>query len=86
MTDTTIVKLPTQASFMPMAMTGIGSGALGDKFGDAIAQLVAWRIAVNCNCIPPDNVISSIHTICVGCIIFLSYAIYYGYTRYKNKT
>lgn len=78
-------KTPTMASFAPMAMTGMGSSALGDKLGDALSQLVAWRIAANCNCVPPDNVISAIHTICVGGVVLTAYLIYYGVTRFNNR-
>lgn len=85
MTDTTL-RVPTTASFAPMAMTGIGSSALGDKLGDALTQLIAWRMAVNCNCVPPDKVISAIHTICVGVVVLISYTIYYAVTRYNQRS
>lgn len=78
-------KTPTMASFAPMAMTGMGSSALGDKLGDALSQLVAWRIAVNCNCTPPSDVISAVHTICVGMVVLTAYTIYYAITRYNNR-
>lgn len=78
-------KTPTMASFLPMAMTGMGSSAAGDKIGDAISQLVAWRIAENCKCVPPENVTSAVHTLCVGVVVLTAYVIYYAFTKYNNK-
>lgn len=78
-------KTPTMASFLPMSITGIVSSFGGDKFGDAISQLVAWRIAVNCQCTPPENVISAVHTLCVGAVVLVAYLIYYAFTKYNNK-
>lgn len=86
MTDTTTTpKQPTQASFLPMALTGMGSAGAGDKIGDAISQLVAWRMAVNCNCVPPDKVISAVHTICEGITVLFAFLIYYIFTKYNNR-
>lgn len=84
MTDTTI-KLPITSTFAPVMMTGIGSSAIGDQLGDAVAQLASWFIAVNCNCVPPDKVISAVHTICVVLFVLLAYAVHYLILKHKES-
>lgn len=84
MTDTS-QKLPVTSSFAPIVMTGMGSSAIGDQLGDAISQLISWVIAVHCNCVPPDKVISSVHTICVVLIVSLAYTVHYLILKHKES-
>lgn len=78
-------KLPTQASFLPMAITGIGSSLGGDKLGDALAEILAWTVAYKCQCVPPEKVISAFHTLCVMLVVGLAFLIHYLVIKRMNK-
>lgn len=77
MSDTAVTKTPTMASFLPMAATGMASASIGDKLGDAFSQLIAWKIAIDCNCVPPDKVISALHTICEALVVGGAFLLHY---------
>lgn len=70
-------KTPVTSTFLPMAMTGFGSAVGGDQAADAISQLVAWFMAVHCNCAPPDKVISAVHSLSIIICMALAYTIHY---------
>lgn len=72
---------PTMAPVGAMSLTGMGSSALGDKLGDAFAQLIAWLIARNCDCVPPQEVISAVHSICVAFVVGLAFYIHYRFIK-----
>jgi hypothetical protein len=74
-------KSPTLAPIGGMTLTGMGSSAVGDKLGDAFAQLVAWGIARYCACVPPDAVISAIHSICVAFVVGMAFYIHYRFIK-----
>ena len=74
-------KPPTMAPVGMMSLTGMGSSALGDKLGDAFAQLVAWAIARSCDCVPPDAVISAIHSICVATVVGVAFYVHYRFLK-----
>lgn len=80
MTDVQL-KLPTMAPVGAMSLTGMGSSALGDKLGDAFAQLVAWMIARSCACVPPEQVISALHTLCVTVVVASAFYLHYRFIR-----
>lgn len=67
---------PPKQSTAPMlglqAMGATGSYFAGDKLGDAIAQIVAWIIAVKCNCTPPSEVVGAVHSISVAAVMILA--------------
>ena len=54
------------------AMNAAGAYSYGDKLGDAVAQIAAWVMAVHCNCVPPENVISAVHSLSVIAVIGLA--------------
>lgn len=74
-------KLPTMAPVGMMSLTGMGSSALGDKLGDAFAQLMAWALANHCNCVPPEPVISAIHSICVAFVVGCAFYVHYKFIK-----
>ena len=60
-------------SMVPMlglqAMNAAGACSYGDRIGEAIGQIVAWIIAVKCNCAPPPDVITAVHELCVAFVV-----------------
>lgn len=79
-----IVKVPTQGSVGMMAITGIGSASIGDQTGDAIAKIMAWIIAINCNCVPPEAIVSATHTLCVDAVVAIAFFIHYKYLKFHE--
>lgn len=75
---------PTMAPIGAMSLTGMGSSALGDKLGDAISQLLAWVIAQHCSCVPPEEVISAIHSISVALVVGCCFYIHYKFVKTPN--
>lgn len=61
---------PSTASMVGLqSMNAAGSLSYGNDLGDAIAQLVAWYLAVRCNCAPPPEAIKAVHYICVVSVV-----------------
>ena len=51
------------------AMNAAGAYSYGDRIGDAVGQIVAWIVAVKCNCAPPGNVIEAVHDLSVALVM-----------------
>lgn len=81
MSDSSPQKLPTEVPIGMMALTGLGSSAMGDQIGDALSQVLAWIVAVQCNCAPPAQVISGFHTLCVALVVGIAFYIHYRFAR-----
>ena len=64
---------PPKTSAVPMlglqAMNATGAYFGGDRVGNAIADIVAWIIAVNCNCAPPPDVITAVHDLSIAFVM-----------------
>lgn len=83
MTDT-----PPKTSALPMlglqTMNAAGALSYGDQFGEAISQIVAWIMAVQCNCAPPPEVIKAVHYICVALVIGVAIVIQHKLLKNLN--
>lgn len=90
MTDTQktdiLPKVQTVANMGTMALTGLSSSAIGDQVGDALAKILAWAIAVQCQCAPPADVLGAFHTICVVTVVGLAFIIHYLIVKKFNAT
>lgn len=75
------LKPPVMASFGPMVLTGMGSSTIGDKLGDAFAEVMAWLIMLGCRCEPPPAVISALHTLCVAGTVGIAFYIHYRFVK-----
>jgi hypothetical protein len=64
------------ASVGMMSITGMGGAAVGDQFANALAKVVAWIIAVKCQCAPPPDVIDGLHTICLVAVVGLGFLLH----------
>lgn len=51
------------------AMNATGAYFGGDRVGNGIADIVAWIIAVKCNCAPPPDVITAVHDLCIAFVM-----------------
>lgn len=69
-------RAPKIATVGAMAMTGLGSSAMGDQIGDAIAKIIAWFLAVHCQCSPPPEIISACHTLCVAIVVGIAFYVH----------
>lgn len=67
-----------------LALTGVGSAGIGDQVGDALANILAWIIAVKCQCAPPADVIHGFHTICVVFVVGLAFIVHYTILKKFN--
>lgn len=77
-------KLPTEVPIGQLALTGIGSSALGDQIGDSLAEILSWFVAVKCQCAPPAEVIKGFHTLCVALVVIIAFYVHYRFVR--NQT
>jgi hypothetical protein len=81
--------IPPKTSAVPylglQAMNMAGSFSYGTQFGDAIAQIVAWRIALDCSCAPPDDVVKAVHHICVTIVMLVALIINHRFIKNLNQ-
>jgi hypothetical protein len=74
-----------KVSAVPMlglqAMNVAGAYSYGDRVADAIAQIVAWIMAVQCQCAPPGNVISATHYLCVVFVMAIAIVIQHKFIK-----
>ena len=75
---------PVQVSFAPMAATAVGSSALGDQVGNALADVLVWVVQVSLNSVPPASVVSAFHSLCVFSVVALSLTVHYFILKTKN--
>lgn len=78
-------KLPTEVPIGTMALTGLGSSALGDQIGDSMAEILSWFVAVHCQCAPPPEVIRGFHSICVAIVVGIAFYVHYLFSRNSPK-
>lgn len=74
-------KPPTEVPIGQMALTGLGSSAMGDQIGDALSQILSWGIAVKCQCAPPPEISSAFHTLCISLVVGIAFYIHYRFAR-----
>jgi len=72
-----------QTTFGPVVATGMASSAAGDQIGTALADIINWTLQSACNCQPPAQVLSDVHTLCVLIVVGIAYSVHY--TLLKNK-
>lgn len=77
-------KVPVRANYAPVVLTAMGSSAIGDKVGDALANVLTWLIQLACSCIPPAGVVSSFHTLCVTGTVGVACMIHYQFIKPKG--
>jgi hypothetical protein len=51
------------------AMNATGAYFGGDRVGNALADIVAWIIAVQCKCAPPPDVITAVHDLSIALVM-----------------
>jgi hypothetical protein len=51
------------------AMNATGAYFGGDRVGNAVADIVAWIIAVQSNCASPPNVITAVHDLSIAFVM-----------------
>lgn len=83
--NTMAPKTQTVAAIGPMALTGISSSVIGDQFGNALAKIVAWVMAIQCQCVPPPAILDAVQTITVGLVVGFAYLIHMAIIKSKTS-
>ena len=76
MTDQTNQIKPC-SSFLPVAITGVGSSAIGDQIGNALADVLVWAFTQGFHCSIPATVVGAFHTLCVALVVVAAYIIHF---------
>lgn len=79
-------KLPTEVPIGQLALTGLGSSAMGDQIGDSLAEILSWFVAVKCQCSPPVEVIKGFHSLCVALVVGIAFYVHYRLVRNQPST